>query len=723
MFSGWTSIYVFLTFPPRSDGPLETPRALSRFPVHPQYGHSTSGSESASDLRSPQFMRPSGPLRSHTRIPSNQYGTLQNAIPRRPGLAPLALGNERNRSNSESILQSAQTTKTKRMGLIPKRAGDLSIVEETRTNRNSHHFRGQSHGSALRNGSRAGDSSPSGSPNGVDYHRPNMVRRLTSLPQQKRNARPISEVIEGARGILYSFHLLHPLFSTLAGVVKDGKIKRFNVDRIFESAAMRIDHLDHELHKFDSISDQTTNFAQPSTKDVAHATRDCILAHQEVASVLTRIAKHMVKDADLRYLRSSMLTLFNCINETHVVCQNLGINQLEAKPRPNIIQRVSTISELPGEGDHAYKSDRSVTPTQHRKPERRWGNRKTSQQSFGRTNTPTIIAQNTAPLYSNGRSRSNSLARPMYSSTSSSMVSTPRSSESFSSTYLGVRSRSGSINLAPEPTLVERQEEVQFDQIFSVLRNLVEEGLRGLPRLQAEFLRVITDMKDVDPRVRDQWTTLTDNTTQCLRLTEILKTHLSTVKLNDSEGQNVREFWQLAQECLKSHGDLLVVLIQATKIGILSSDWKPYLRSIHKLSKEAGTLIAGSPWHSLTLDVDPQATPHALPQSQPAIPSQRSYQHRPRGSGGSSTGGSSPYPSNIPATPLSAALGPAAQATIPAASEKGQVSAPPPTPANVMPPTPNTASLEDSFKGNIFQRADTYQQSFQQTMIPRRPII
>ncbi len=634
------------------------------------------------------------------------------AAPRRPGLVSSALGNERNRSHSESIIQSAQNNRTKRNGLVGKKHSDLGILEETRSNRNSHHFRGQSHGSALRNGVRASDSSPSRSPSGGEHQRGMVVPRLASLPEQRRDVHQTDHLFRGAKGVLYSVQMIHPMASTLTSVVKDGRTRRSSVDRDFQSATMHIEHLDQELLKIEAISNGNGKSELQRRRAVAQAARDCVVAHQRVTALLLRVARHLVKDCDQKYVRTFMLTLFGSMNEMINASKFIGIGAPRTMPPQNSVQRISKIYEVPSESEHTYKSDRSMTPTQRRKPERRLKPGSNPQLPISHT---TVSAQNTVPLYANGRSRSNSRAGPFHSSASNSIVSTPRSGESFSSAPFVARSRSGSINITAEQARAEKQEAAEFEMIFSILSKVVEEGHRIVSHLQLEFLHALdaVDKPDADTKVRDQWANLAKSTIQCLALTDELKARLSSVRLNDREARNVRDFWLLTRAFLDSYGNLLIAIREATKSGLVGSPLRSRLRSVHASIRDITRLIATSPWNPLTFDVDPQATPQATPQVQTQPRAQNGYQHRNPGSGGASAGGTSPYPTNVPATPLSAALGPAAQATVPA---------PPPTPAGNMPPTPGTASLERSFEGDVFQRADTYQ-SLQQTMIPRRQIL
>ena len=663
------------------------------------------------------------PSRSHTRVPSNQYSGLQNGMPRRPGLAPLALGSERNRSNSESILQSTQANKSKRQGLIRKRPTDLGIVDETRPNRNSTHLRGQSHGSALRNGIHAGSSSPSDSPGGDNHQQDLIVRRLTSVSGEKQTAHSVDSILEGARSVLYACHLIHPSVSKLIDVLGDIKTNKPILNRAFRSAVLHLEHLDQGLSRLGLRPGLNPRMDQKSKQIIAQAARECLLAHQEVATLILQITKFMTRELDPRYLRTLMYTLSNSMHEIYVACNILGVAKTKSKLPIKAQQRVSTINEAPGEEEIIYQSDRSVTPTQRRKPERRWGNSIVGQHSTSHTYLPTLGIHTAASSISSSRSRSNSHARPMHSSTSSSIVSTPRSGESFSSTSFSVRSRSGSTNLTAEHARVEKYEAAQFGQILSALNKSIEEGFSIIPLLQKDFLHKLEnkDTEALDLIVHNQLNALAGSTSLCLDLTQSLRIRLSMISPNDREARNAPDLWQLAKGLLDSYTDIFSNIKMPLKQGILSSGWKHHLRPFHQLLKEAIRLIHSSPWEPLTRTIDTQMTPQAIPQP-PAL--SNGYQHRPRGSGGSTAGGSSPYPSNIPATPLSAALGVAAQATIPSAGGGPQAAAPPPTPAATVPATPGTASLERSFEGDVFQRAETLAQTFQQsqTIVPRRII-
>ena len=681
---------------------------MLRFPLqNRKYGHNTSESESASELRSPGLAKPPLPARSHYRVPSSQNNVLlQNSALRRPGLAPLSLGNERNRSNSESILQATQNTRNKRMGIVPKKQSDLTVLDETRANRNSHHLRGQSHGSALRQGIRTADISPSNmtSLNGSEDQRGILGRPLSSLSRQKQQILPRTNIIEAAKSILYSLNLVHHHLGILFPVIKEGKSKRSSLERIFHNAAIRVEHLDQELNKCMRDAAQGSGFTVASRKAVRQATHACILTHEPIAQLTSRSAGQLAQDADPKYIRTLMLLLYGSLNEVYNSNQSSGRQQPAKKAQKVNVKEDSQITANASEGESTKNRDDSVTPTRDRpKPERRWRNGDSGQQSRSHIDLHTALGTQTAvPLYLNGRSRSNSRARMFHGSTSSSVVSTPRSGESFSSARLATRSRSGSVTMMPDQARNEKEQRVQFEQIFVILRKSADQGLQIIPQLQPFFddAAEASQRQYTHEKIRELWMTLVNRNRTCLSMSERLKKRLSTIKLNDPEARNARDFWRLVKDFVDSYSSLLASLREARLLNLVPSEMRHQVRPVHKSATEAATLITNSPWNRLTFEVDPQTQPPSRAQTPAPNGYQAHQQHRARGSGGSNaTSSSSPYTPSVPATPLSAALGPAAQATVPA--------------------TPASASLNRSFEGDVFQRADSLL-NLQNTIYHRR---
>lgn len=672
------------------------------------YGHSTSESESASGLRSPGFAKSPVLIRSHYWLPSSQNNILQSAAPKRPGLAPSPLGNERNRSNSESILQATQNNKNKRMGIVPKKYADHTFLEETRANKNSLHSRGHSHGSALRHTVRTSDVKPSNvvigqmkeSQGGV------LVHRLSSLPEQKEAVLPVDKMFGAAKGLLYSLNLPHPQIMILEPVIKYGSLARLSLERVFPNAATHIDRLGQDLSKNTRNAIRYTEF-KDEVKDIeimAKATCASALAHQPVAKALSYGAEQLIEDADLRYVRTLMLFLYGSLNEISNSSTTLRLDQRGKIAPRSRAQQVSTTTQIANGEQRSANRDHSVTPTRERpKPERRWRNGSPVQRSNSHTSLRTARgAQTTVPLQLGRQSRSNSRATTLHSSASSSVVSTPRSGESFNSAAIAARSRRGSVDVSPEQAHTRKEQQDQFEQIFFCLTNSVDQGLRIIPTLEPFFLHNLDASQKQYPLQSfiKIWATLVARTRYCLEMSETLKIRLSTVKIVDPEARNARDFWRIVRNFVDSYYSLLATLRQARSLNLTPNEMRHQIQPIYKSTTEACSLIANSPWNHLTFETGLRTQPPSRAQTPAQSGDRTDRRHLPRGSGGPTVASSSsPYTLSVPATPLSAALGPAAQATVPA--------------------TPASASLNRSFEGDVFQRADSLL-NLQQTMIYRR---
>lgn len=220
-----------------------------------------------------------------------------------------------------------------------------------------------------------------------------------------------------------------------------------------------------------------------------------------------------------------------------------------------------------------------------------------------------------------------------------------------------------------------------------------------------------------------------------------------------SSGRNDPSLWLLCKNFLMNFIDLLTEMREAKSLRLLSQELITMLRPVQKASREAGRLIESSPWRYLTDSAttamppssgfgpnpnQPPATsvngngytngvngyhingvssgypptagsshPNTSPFPPPLIPvpplpnslsltPHTATKHTLNGfivPINHSSYGNSPVSVPLPATPLSAALGPAAQATVPI-----------PTP---IPSTPASAYGDQFFKGDVFQRADS----------------
>lgn len=612
---------------------------------------------------------------------------------RRPGASVLSTNNERNRSNSESVLQAGQSIRSKRMGIVTKKNTSFGTLDEGRANRNNLHYRGQSDGSALRekptNGFRIAASHSLSEPQDYDRQRGTYVRRLSSLPEYKCVSESPDRIIEGSKGVLYALYQVHQHVSTLIHVVNDGSSKRSSLGRVYHNATTHLERLDQELHDFENGSYSIEEDQGRSNSNVSYACSTCIVAYKQVGNLLFHNIGRLVADGDQRYIRTLVLLLYGSLVEARNACQSFGVVFGTPRPPRAAENPIPTIEE---EGQK--RRDRSLTPTRERpNPERRWRNGRAIQQP-GHLNLLNSIAnaQNAVPLYVNGRSRSNSRTSAFNNSIASSMANTPRSGETFSIPATPViRSRSNSVLgvHAVQTRLAvpdDPETDALFEQIFLGLTYSVDQGIQAIPMVKDHFMNCfkVAQSASSPPKASELWSQLVRLSQFCLDMCETLKMRLSTIKLHEPTLRN-REFWKLCIKYINSVVDLLSGIRAAKHVELVPTDVLRIIHPVHVSAREALSNIKGSPWARLLGNAESSPLTNG------------SNRHRPGGSSGSTT---SPFAPSIPATPLSAALGPAAQATVPS------------TPSSI------SASLDRSFQGDVFQRADSLL-NLQQTMVYR----
>jgi hypothetical protein len=770
-----------------SEGPLETPRPTrrapsSRFPVIPSNG------EGSMDLtsRSPNQGRPPPiPTRSHFRVASGQNAHLM----RRPGLAPLiGNGNERNRSNSESVLQASAAARSKRMGMLRKERSDLDTVEEVNRNSNrlSHH-RGMSHGSVLRppkngvpNSPGGNNSSSPGSPKHSRKHRQGFVKRLSSLPEHKRENDWRNPVIEGAKGVLYALYQIHPQISGLIAAIRSKDSKRSSLEFTFYNASTHVDRLNEALDRADAVDMEDEDAVETAEESVQRDCATCVMAYTHVAAQLQDSVPRMVANTDSRYVRTLMLLLYGSMIEIKNAISSFGID-CEGGSAP-LSARMSTqtqIHTIPEEPATPQQTIKSVTPTRDRfvianKPPARLRSDTTIHQPVledmgtqsqivsithgplgsqlptpidltgstingntysSNSTTSTFVNGNThnshASSYTNGntptsstnsmrsdRSRSNSRTTNNFSSVppslSSSVASTPRSGEFV---HLPPPS-SFAPRLNHTTGLSDTQEEAFFEQIFLALTKAYDAALTAVPLAKRQFVRCLEAAEESrQPKeVRDLWSILIRRCNQCLDVSAALQIRLGNMRLRDpvvfangvGSGRNDPSFWQLCKTFMQSFVDLVTDMKEAKDLRLLAPEVVIVLRPVQKSSREAGRLIDSSPWRYLT-EAGANAAHIPLPYSLPGNIYNNSTNGHVYYSSPSNQPNQSPFPPPVvpvpplpnsapgdaaspgsvplPATPLSAALGPAAQATVPS--------------------TPASAYGDKFFAGNVFQRADS----------------
>lgn len=683
----------------QSEGPLETARSLrrisARFPVKLSNGNS---SEAGLELRSPGNPKPAIPTRSKQRIFSGSNGSTQ--VAKRSGASPLHIANERNRSQSESIVQATANARNKRMGMLSARK--LDSLEESNTNRNSLHLRGTSHASALRgrhniyksaigSGSTTSLNSFDGSATGILLH------RLSSVPERRSDSIVSRRIIEIARGVVYALHMfdpcLHILLSVLVDVVTPGRI---SIQSRYGSAISKTKQLDQDLSAFDSRPPKSGKAQRKAVKSIKNTCTECLMSYKQIFQELYESTASLVTKADRRYLRTLMLVFYGSCNEAFngalsAVPQEIPpLKEAFTQPKTLPIQRLprltiqpanSSKSDIPlamNDGSrtiaHVTSQDSSLASYQitsqgpFSAPTRRLRSETLTSSRSGNTIKPPPMPQSALPAFT--RSRSNSRTTQLGSVLS--MTNTPRSGESF------LMQSSASSQSSQE------YEQVELERVYGSISMTITQCYTKMSDLisRVKFRMGYIQMR----REREACQRLIIKFETLRNTCEVIHKQMVEVKLNDPDTRRFRELCQAFINYAARWESFLTSMVPEKKDhpDIWSASDMKDLKPLHERHKLGAS--------------DVQAYLH-----KPNNPEQNWGAHSVYGGGNSTrrnghdrggrgdSNGSiiSPY---IPTTPLSAALGAAAQATIPAV--------PPASAAST------GSTFDRSFKGNVFERAD-----------------
>ena len=762
-----------------------------RFPVKT----SATDSDSTVETKSPM-----APIRSHLRLASIQGESLHNPAVRRPGLSPVISlnGNERNRSNSESILQAAQNSRSKRHGYVTKKTPDLARLDEVQANKSSFHLRGQSHGSVLRDkyshDYRSGNKGGS-SLNPNDNERGTFVRRLSSLPEDRRESILSDGSTEGAKGILYALHQVQPVFATLIPVIKSESNGKPSPEGIYRNAVSHLKHLDQKLLELRDLENSHNSDAKLRRRVKAaifHACNASIVAFRHIGNLLLCNMKQLVLNGEPRYMRSLMLQLYGSLIESRNACKHLG-KLPPKKPMTNSAQQAVPV--IP-EDQQLRPLDHTIIATERTKPERRWRNGAPILQGSSSSQGSTAPPYTASSFHVNNRSRSNSRTAVLHTTGFSTSSMTPRSGQS--STIPGtplIRSRSNSSQAGNYPAdhpqyltatrVYQPQAEhslhaALFERVFMTLNSSVDQGLRTIPILKDQFTRQFSAAEHQKPSARpeilDLLFRLTVNARTSLEICDLLKRSMTTFRLHEPDAHHAKNFWRLCRKFGDALTGLFTSIKEASVRRLITSETVAIVHPVYKSSKEAIKMIHDSPWKGLLTmtdnfnevggsDVPPyhsmqssqyfhangqypssqmngykspvppttaintaQPTPTSItaPNSMVNGYHPPAFYSRSRATSNASSSATaiaatgpastaSPYLASIPATPFSAALGPAAEATMPVTSNVspaltttshvngigGERNNVPSTPGLQLPGT-----LDRSFQGDLFQRAD-----------------
>ncbi|KAI0013236.1 putative cell morphogenesis protein Sog2 [Xylariaceae sp. FL0662B] len=598
----------------------ETPRMPVKRVVSGRFPIRVNGND-VSDPRSPAILRPPPiPSRSHARGLSQQ-----NTAIRRPSVMPLTIGNpnERLRSNSETLLQVSRaerpSERNRRMGIVSRKTSELGTLDETQANNRFSHYRGLSHGSSM-TGNLNPNASSVISPNSPAeplLQRPDYVRRLSVLPEQRRESKIFDPIIESAKGILYAIFQIHPMVQLFTRLTGDGTAKRSSLEIVFYNTNVHVEELEQEIQKHEFAMDNGAH-APRENENVQRAVLTLISAYSHICTLLVGNMDTIVSNGDPRYIRTMMMLLYHSIMELRVTA-----NELSAGPpgygHSYKFRRPAVITET----IRLHSRESSMTPTLERPG---LGSRPRPSAFVHNPSTLRVTTDMTVP-YINGTGR-----------TAQVTSATPRSGESFASLSADGR-------YAADFTAEERL----FEKIFLSLQKSTDLVMRILPNINMQFIsgRRAAESQRASDHVVHCWKGLIAKCTLTIRETETLKDRVSLIKLKDPGIRTDPVFWSLCKSFIDSWAEYGNRLKLSMDVLSLPLDIRARLRPIQISIKETNQLIMTSPWvhllrHAGSIgDASSQFSPSHYSSS------------------------SSVTQIQMPMTPQSAALGPAVQATVP----------------------------------------------------------
>ncbi|KAK3673747.1 RAM signaling network component [Recurvomyces mirabilis] len=672
---------------------VETPRppkrmvTIGRFPVRPSIG-------GIDDLqtRSPREAPPI-PQRSNARDPSSNGLTVKG-----PGVAPLYTGdNDISRSRSETV-SSASSIKSRRQGLVaPKKTNltheslaGLGGPESARTSQAStlrasaSHSRATSSISTL-NGfltASSGTETSSGAVSPIDgpAGRYGASRRLSSLPESRHSRVQTSDLVRASKRLLFSLFQLQGPVSEVARAVKDGSPKRSVLERHMFSANTRVEELDRLLDKLASGHEEDDRENDLALQNIAKASMGALRVYAMVVKELKQHSHRVVSLTEGLYLRCLMSQIYMTTVEVRNICSSLGFKL--KPPGPNKTPRAS----------RAWSS-RTVTPTQPKPINSKRARGATILRSMSsnasiRTMAPPV------PISSTNTSRSNTMT-----STTSSFggIPTPRSSDLSTLVPSNTSSRTNTLrseisNISGSTLrMPDYGDDEHFDTIYLQLQRASDLARKSLPHCRTEFASRQSNAETHGgghTRSAHHWASAVSKCEAVITANNLLHSRLKVVKLKDPGVRNQRDFWQLCDAFVQSWTDLATQIKDLSQQQRLAgsvisgmedlSSVRGVMRPVQKAVKEVSKVISESPLYQQALrqPFGPMtgggAGPNGLAPPFPAsvnaalaqVVGSQGHLHNVGSYSNGSQGSHSGYVTPVPATPLSAALGPAAQATV-----------------------------------------------------------
>nr|POE52091.1 leucine-rich repeat-containing protein sog2 [Quercus suber] len=622
-----------------SESNVETPRPPKRsvtggrFPVRP----SVSNIDNIDDLqsRSSSVGPPPIPLKSHAR---NASGTMPGSLHLITN--PVVIGGgdvSRNRSDTAST---SASLRSRRQGFVQRKQPDLNALTELSTSVGSRssqttikasiHSRASSSVSTTSGflSASSGGETSSGAVSPVDGlgGRQASFRRLSSLPESRHSRLHAGEVVRAARRLVYVLSQLHRPVEDFVRVLGDGTPRRSVPGRLLSSANNSVLQLDSLLSRLDNSIAYGTADVDNDLKYIVMTSVASLQAYGAVARELKQHIQKAAASADGAYVRCLMHQIHYTLIEARNICTTLGF-KIRSIPRDTA--RVSHVN-----------GNRTTTPT----PGKLVNNK--------RLRGATILRHiQSGTLQNEAKVRTMAPSVPLSSSSSrtntmtSLSAATPRSIESFS--RAPSMTRSSTIRSVTD----ESDNDEQFDRIFLKLQSASDLAHQSLPRCRAEFIvRKDNTATTGQHRVEHHWSLVIQKCDALIHANSFLLNRLGMVRLKDPTVRYQRDFWQLCDTFVRSWTDLATELKELGQQRVDIATLKSLLRPVQKAVKEVSKTISESPLYHQAVRPTGITAPFSAGLQNSFPPP------LPTAHGG--------YAMPLPATPLSAALGPAVQATV-----------------------------------------------------------
>lgn len=663
--------------PQSSDAPPKHSRT-GRFPIRPSMS-SVSLDNPAAVTTSPSQHRPSVTSARNT---PRATGTPPTASARRPSLEPTTANSDGDRNRSNSELSTSKMRK--RMGMQVSRGGkgsaEILDLDSVNGDHDSlHHNRDVSTSSFLSNAMSVegtdSSASPSTPPTLEHRDREGVMSRLSSLPENKRKSQYVDPYVELAQGVTFAMDQLEGPVKQVVDAIKKSHVRQRDLERACYNAFSAAEDLGSTLQQLGIHDEDEASSIDNSKSDgkplepIGDGCERCYAALQKLVEALQANVLLIVEHTDPKNVRMFMHMVFATTIEVN-----------------NAYKKFTTAATASAQHQH---------PTE--KPLRQELLRSNTVRAISPSPRPTtsLRIKNPRDIVPNGDFASYFSQKPLPSPRCRDQGSTSSRPVSRQSSRLGEpRQTSTSSAISPSGSFISEastfmesdDEERMFEDIVDKMKIMSEFAASNLPTCASALRDAKHRSSLASPGGRleayDQLLRMCD---QELNTTHELKNRLQTLRIRDPTVRNDPQFWQLCTMFFKLHADFSHAIKGHWQTLSLPDLLRSRLGMIHARVKEAAHVTEMSMWKdqarlpsistpiSATWSASSFSPPASLYSPQSSVATPRSGANTSgRGltinssisSMASSHGNGSGYTTPLPATPISAALGPAAQATL-----------------------------------------------------------